>query len=122
MMMGPGIGEPGGFGRMCGPGAGGFMEWRIAGLEQALKLTDAQKQRLDAVKAACAAGLRVEVTVPRYRERTWRGYLADNPQVYRGWLTPEDHPAIRAAVEAYRAVVTPHVMEPAGGASAGARR
>ena len=31
----------------------------------------------------------------RYREPTWRGYVADNPQIYRGWLTPEDHPAIR---------------------------
>jgi acetylornithine deacetylase/succinyl-diaminopimelate desuccinylase-like protein len=77
---------------------------------------------LDAVRAGRAAGLRVEVGVPRYRERTWRGYLADNPQVYRGWLTPEDHPAIRAAVAAYRGVVTPHVAPPAGGASAGALR
>jgi len=30
-----------------------------------------------------------------------------------GWVTPEEHPAILAAVEAWRAVVTPHV--PAGG-------
>ena len=44
---------------------------------------------------------------------------ADNPQIYLGWLTPEDHPAIRAAVEAYRGVVTPHVAEPPGGAQAG---
>ncbi len=36
-----------------------------------------------------------------------------------GWLTPEEHPAIRAAVAAYRGVVTPHVTEPAGGASGG---
>jgi acetylornithine deacetylase/succinyl-diaminopimelate desuccinylase-like protein len=79
-------------------------------------------ESLDAVRSARAAGLRVEVTVPRYREKTWRGYLADNPQVYRGWLTPEDHPAIRAAVAAYRGVVTPHVAEPTGGASAGALR
>ena len=86
--------------------------------EQAVRDVEA----LDAVRAARAAGLRVEVTIPPYREKTWRGYLADNPQVYRGWLTPEEHPAIRAAVEAYRAVVTPHVAEPAGGASAGALR
>jgi acetylornithine deacetylase/succinyl-diaminopimelate desuccinylase-like protein len=77
---------------------------------------------LDAVRAARAAGLRVEVKIPPYRERTWRGYLADNPQVYRGWLTPEDHPAIQAAVLAYRAVVTPHVEELAGGGSAGSLR
>lgn len=86
--------------------------------EQAVRDVDA----LDAVRAARAAGLRVEVGVPHYRERTWCGYLADNPQIYRGWLTPEDHPVIRAAVAAYRGVVTPHVVEPAGGAKAGALR
>jgi acetylornithine deacetylase/succinyl-diaminopimelate desuccinylase-like protein len=79
-------------------------------------------ESLDAVRAARAKGLRIDVTVPRYRERTWRGYLAHKPQIYRGWLTPEDHPAIRAAVLAYRAVVTPHVVEPAGGAPGGALR
>jgi acetylornithine deacetylase/succinyl-diaminopimelate desuccinylase-like protein len=86
--------------------------------EQAVRDVEA----LDSVRVARAAGLRVDVTVPRYRERTWRGYLADNPQIYRGWLTPEEHPAIRAAVETYRAVVTPHVVEPPGGAQAGALR
>jgi acetylornithine deacetylase/succinyl-diaminopimelate desuccinylase-like protein len=79
-------------------------------------------ESLDAVRAARAAGLKVDVGVPRYREKTWRGYLADNPQIYRGWLTPEEHPAIRAAVAAYRGVVTPHVAQPAGEAKAGALR
>jgi putative selenium metabolism hydrolase len=77
---------------------------------------------LDAVRSARAAGLRVEVGVPHYREKTWCGYLADNPQVYPGWLTPEEHPAIQAAVAAYRGVVSPHVGEPPGGATAGALR
>lgn len=86
--------------------------------EQALRDIEA----LESVRAARAAGLRVEVAVPPYREKTWRGYQADNPQIYRGWLTPEDHPAIRAATAAYWGVVTPHVAEPAGGASAGALR
>jgi acetylornithine deacetylase/succinyl-diaminopimelate desuccinylase-like protein len=86
--------------------------------EQALRDVEA----LDAVRAARAAGLRVEVGVPLYRERTWCGYQADNPQIYRGWLTPEDHPVIRAAVAAYRGTVSPHVTEPAGGAAAGALR
>ncbi len=82
----------------------------------------ADVEGLDAVQAARAAGLRVEVGVPRYTQKTWRAYLADNPQVYPGWLTPEDHPAVRAAVTAYRGVVTPHVAEPAGGGRAGALR
>jgi acetylornithine deacetylase/succinyl-diaminopimelate desuccinylase-like protein len=77
---------------------------------------------LESVRAARAAGLRVGVEVPRYSEKTWRGYPADNPQLYRGWLTPEEHPAIRAAVAAYRGVVTPHVLEPSGGGRAGALR
>jgi acetylornithine deacetylase/succinyl-diaminopimelate desuccinylase-like protein len=79
-------------------------------------------ESFESVRAARAAGLRVDVSVPRYTQKTWRGYPADNPQVYPGWLTPDDHPAIRAAVAAYRGVVTPHVAEPAGGALAGALR
>src|SRR5512143_299853 len=86
--------------------------------EQAVRDVEA----LDAVRTARAAGLRVDVGAPPYREKTWRGYLADNPQIYRGWLTPEDHPVIRAAVAAYRGVVTPHVAEPPGGAPSGALR
>ncbi|HSD26774.1 MAG TPA: peptidase dimerization domain-containing protein [Vicinamibacteria bacterium] len=86
--------------------------------EQAVRDIEA----LDAVRAARAAGLRVDVGVPRYREKTWRGYQADNLQVYPGWLTRDDHPAIRAAVGAYRGVVTPHVVEPPAGAQGGALR
>lgn len=82
----------------------------------------ADVEALDAVAAARSAGLTVTVGVPRYAEHTWRGYQADNPQVYPGWLTPEDHPAITAAVAAYRGVVTPHVEEPPGGARRGALR
>jgi acetylornithine deacetylase/succinyl-diaminopimelate desuccinylase-like protein len=79
-------------------------------------------EALETVRAARAAGLRVEVTIPRYAQKTWRGYLADNPQVYLGWLTPEEHPVIQASLAAYRGVVTPHVQEPKGGATAGALR
>ncbi len=32
-----------------------------------------------------------------------------NPQVYPGWLTPERHPAVLAALATYRAVITPHI-------------
>jgi putative selenium metabolism hydrolase len=67
---------------------------------------------LDAVRVARAEGLRVEVGVPTYDQPTWRGYVPGNPQIYMSWITPEDHFAIRTAVDAYRAVVTPHVQEP----------
>ncbi len=79
-------------------------------------------ESLDAVSAARRAGLTVDVTVPRYTQPTWRGCPVDNPQIYPGWITPSDHPAVRAAVDAYRRVVTPFVVEPAGGATAGALR
>ena len=78
---------------------------------------------LDGVAAARAAGLTVTVEVPRYEQPTWNGFAVDNPQIYPGWITPEDHPAIEAAVEAYRRVVTPAVAAPtaptadAGGAT-----
>lgn len=82
----------------------------------------AQINSLDAVAAARAAGLTVEVGVPRYTQPTWTGHAVDNEQVYPGWITPDDHPAVLAAVDAYRRVVTPHVVEPAGGARGGALR
>ncbi len=71
---------------------------------------------LPAVAAARAAGLNVDVTVPTYDQPTWNGFVLGNPQIYMGWVTPEEHPAVRAAVVAYRGVVTPHVR---GGRTAG---
>jgi putative selenium metabolism hydrolase len=50
----------------------------------------------------------VEVTVPTYDQPTWTGVVPGNPQIYPGWLTPEEHPALGAAIETYRRVVTPH--------------
>jgi putative selenium metabolism hydrolase len=79
-------------------------------------------ESLDAVAAARAAGLTVTVGVPRYNKPTWRAYPVDNAQIYPGWVTPAEHPSIRAAVDAYRRVVTPHVVEPDGGATRGALR
>ncbi len=66
---------------------------------------------LDTVKAARAAGLTVEVAVPTYDQPTWRGFVPGNPQIYMGWMTPENHFAVQTAVAAYRAVVTPNVEE-----------
>ena len=86
--------------------------------EQAL----ADVEGLDAVQAARTAGLSVDVSVPHYRQPTWRGHTVDNEQVYPGWITPEEHPAIVAAVDTYRAVVSPHVTEPEGGAGGGSLR
>jgi putative selenium metabolism hydrolase len=86
--------------------------------EQALADID----ELDAVSAARDAGLTVTASVPRYRQRTWRGFDVDNAQFYPGWITPEDHPAIAAAVDSYRRVVSPFVKEPEGGAAAGTLR
>jgi putative selenium metabolism hydrolase len=77
-------------------------------------------ESMPSVASARRAGLRVEVGVPTYEEPTWRGYRGGNPQIYMGWETPEDHPAIRAAVEAYRGVVSPHVEE--GSGTGGLRR
>jgi putative selenium metabolism hydrolase len=77
---------------------------------------------LDAVAAARAAGLTVTIGVPRYTQPTWRAYPVDNAQIYPGWITPEDHPSVRAAVDAYRRVAAPHIVEPAGGAIGGSLR
>ena len=69
----------------------------------------ADVEALEAVAAARKAGLRVDVTVPIYTDASWKGFVLNNPQVYLGWVTPEEHPAIQAATAAYRGVVSPHV-------------
>jgi putative selenium metabolism hydrolase len=82
----------------------------------------AEIEGLPTVTAARQAGLTVEITVPMYAEPTGTGYVSRNPQIYPGWVTPEDHPAIQAAVDSYERVVSPHIIEPSGGAGAGALR
>lgn len=73
-------------------------------------------ERLPSVEAARAAGLEVTITVPRYRATTWCGFAVDDPQIYPGWVTPADHPAIQSAVATYRRVVTPVVEDGRSGA------
>src|SRR6478609_8919640 len=53
-MMGPGMMGRGDWSRSCGPAAMGFAEWRIDRLEQEIKLTDAQRAKLNNLKAASA--------------------------------------------------------------------
>ncbi len=69
----------------------------------------ADVDRLSSVAAAREAGLKVDVSVPVYTDASWKGYVLNNPQIYLGWVTPEEHPSIRAAVESYEGVVSPHV-------------
>jgi putative selenium metabolism hydrolase len=64
---------------------------------------------LPAVEAARAAGLKVDVRVPVYNGTTHTGYVPDNDQIYIGWLTPEEHPAIQCAIDTYKRVVTPNI-------------
>lgn len=69
----------------------------------------ADVERLPAVARAREAGLSVEVRIPTYDLPTHTGYKPGNLAVYPGWVTPEEHPAIQAAVQAYRDVITPYV-------------
>lgn len=66
-------------------------------------------ERLQAVADARAAGLTVDISVPDYSDPTWVGYQATNPQIYPGWATPEEHPALQAVIESYKRVVTPEI-------------
>jgi putative selenium metabolism hydrolase len=77
---------------------------------------------LSAIQTTRDAGLAVDIDVPVYELPTITGYIPGNPQIYPGWVTPEDHPAITAAVDTYRRVVSPYIDEPDGGATSGARR
>jgi putative selenium metabolism hydrolase len=64
---------------------------------------------LPSVAKAIADGLKVDVRAPLYTEATWKGYRLNNAQVYPGWVTPESHPAVTAAVEAYTRVSSPQI-------------
>jgi acetylornithine deacetylase/succinyl-diaminopimelate desuccinylase-like protein len=66
-------------------------------------------ENLESVKRARDAGLDVDVTVPEYDDLTWRNYRPGNKQIYMGWATPEEHPAIQTAADVYRNVVSPNV-------------
>ena len=75
---------------------------------------------MSTVARAIADGLRVDVRAPLYNDPTWRGYRLNNPQIYPGWVTPEEHPAVPAAVDAYKRVTSP--MIGAGGKDGEMRR
>ena len=51
-MMGLGMMDRGALDRMCSPATVGFSEWRIARLEQMIKLSDAQRAEFDQLKTA----------------------------------------------------------------------
>jgi hypothetical protein len=51
-MMGPAMMEGHVFGRMCGPRALRFAEWRLDRMERAVKPTEAQRAKFDEFKAA----------------------------------------------------------------------
>lgn len=75
--------------------------------EQALAMVE----KLPAVAKAREAGLQVVVRAPTYSEPSWKGYVLDNPQIYPGWVTPEDHPAIQAVRSSYERCASPFIEE-----------
>jgi putative selenium metabolism hydrolase len=76
-----------------------------AGEEPRRALTDVEQ--LATVRRAREQGLSVDVRIPVYDQATWNGYTPGNPQIYPGWVTPEEHPAIQAAVRCYRRISSP---------------
>ena len=74
-------------------------------------------ESMPSVAAAREAGCTVEVRAPYYDRPSWKGTKADNAQIYPGWVTPADHPAVRAAVDAYAACATPIVELTTGNGS-----
>jgi acetylornithine deacetylase/succinyl-diaminopimelate desuccinylase-like protein len=75
--------------------------------QQALRDVDS----MSSVVRTREAQLVVDVRAPVYNKPTWKGYLLANPQIYSGWVTPEDHAGVHAAVEAYRGVCSPLVPQ-----------
>ncbi|OHT14775.1 Clan MH, family M20, peptidase T-like metallopeptidase [Tritrichomonas foetus] len=69
-------------------------------------------QLLKTVKRARDDGMQVNITIPRYRSKSWKGVIADNDLVYQSWLTPPENPVVMTAVEAYKRVVSPNLDLP----------
>jgi putative selenium metabolism hydrolase len=70
-------------------------------------------RKLPSIAKAVGDGLKVDVRAPQYNDPTWSGYRLNNPQIYPGWVTPEDHAAVGAAVESYKRVTSP-MIKPGG--------
>eukprot|EP00766_Chilomastix_caulleryi_P001987 gnl/Chilomastix_caulleri/296.p1 GENE.gnl/Chilomastix_caulleri/296~~gnl/Chilomastix_caulleri/296.p1 ORF type:complete len:342 (+),score=139.78 gnl/Chilomastix_caulleri/296:212-1237(+) len=66
---------------------------------------------LPACESARKAGLTVNVTVPTYDKDSWKGYCPHNKQIYMGWETPAEHPAVKASVDAYSGSVGKHITD-----------
>jgi putative selenium metabolism hydrolase len=66
-------------------------------------------EQMDSVTRARRDGLEVTVRAPFYDQPTCKGFVLGNGQIYPGWVTPENHPVVGAAAEAYRRVATPLV-------------
>ena len=69
-------------------------------------------ETMASVKRARDGGCKVVVRAPVYRQESWKGYALNNPQIYPGWVTPEDHPAVQAIVDAYQRTATPVIDKP----------
>jgi putative selenium metabolism hydrolase len=75
---------------------------------------------LEAVARARNDGLDVSVGVPQYDKPTWTGYVPGNAEIYPGWITPAEHPAVTTAVACYGRVCSPLVTS--GGSGGGLRK
>jgi hypothetical protein len=62
MMMGPGMMGERGLGFMCNPRSAGMAEWRVKRIEEAVKPTDAQKARLEELRAASTKAAEILTT------------------------------------------------------------
>ena len=65
---------------------------------------------LKSIDRARKSGMTVNITVPRFVEKTWKDVGAISTDMnYPMWVTNPNNPVITAAFEAYSRVVTPHV-------------
>ncbi|KAJ3423756.1 peptidase m20 domain-containing protein [Anaeramoeba flamelloides] len=66
-------------------------------------------ENMASVEKCRKAGLNVKVRIPKYTEKTWKGYQCNNDQTYMSWVTPTEHIALKSAVDTYKKVVTPFI-------------
>ena len=65
-----------------------------------------QRRLTDLATVLRKAGLKVEVSIPTYTDPSWKGYVLNNPQVYLGWVPPEDHSAVQRQLDSEKSILT----------------
>lgn len=74
-----------------------------------LNLAIDEIKSLDSFKKAINDGCKIDISVPQYTEKSYKGASADNPQNYMYWITNPNNLVVKSALESYKRCVSPEI-------------